>query len=191
MIWKKSLTIVALGVVFTTCYTIFAQADKPTKQVDAKSCVSLLPKKIVEEILIKNSGWKILEFSDLSPDDQVIWKQTSANYCPGVAIGDFSGDGRQTYAVAIILDAGKRQEEKLFFADLKNDVLTITELNSENNVTFFAAVRKGTPGEYKDVYDRTKKISIKNETIVYIHLESSAVTFYMRNNKFEKLLVSD
>lgn len=156
------------------------------------TCASLLPKDLSERLAATYIGWRVLERSDLNVDDQTIWdQQWGSKECPGVAIGNFRDLNKLDYAVAIVHKTDSLREEKLLFADMRSKPYRVVELHSEKIASNFAVVRKGLPGQYKDVYDRTTAIDIRIDTIIYEHIEASAIAFIFRKGAFEKLLVSD
>lgn len=47
-------------------------------------------------------GWKVVSLADLSDDDRKLWQDVHHDACPGIAMGNFGGDGVVRAAVTLI-----------------------------------------------------------------------------------------
>ena len=156
-------------------------------------CEAALPPTIKKELSEKYKGWKVLEIPDLISDDQILWEATAGEQaCPGVAGGDFKGNGQNSYAVALIRASkpSPRVSEKLVFVEKKDNTYLISELFSADDVPI-SVVERGPPGEYRDFYDETKRVKVATDTILRTRLEARTVAYYFNGKTFAKILVSD
>lgn len=159
----------------------------------AGPCEAALPPAIRELLGEKHKGWKVLEIPDLISDDQILWEATAGEQaCPGVAGGDFKGNGQNSYAVALIRASkpSPRVSEKLVFVEKKDNTYLISELFSADDVPI-SVVERGPPGEYRDFYDETKRVKVATDTILRTRLEARTVAYYFNGKTFAKILVSD
>ena len=154
-------------------------------------CALSLPKSAREAIAASYKNWRILEKTDLNPDDQTLWDKYRRGECPGVAAGNFDGTNQKTYAVLIISQAPKKQAKLLLLKRNHFGKYKIVLIYEEGKVTNFPAIHKGLPGTYADFYVKEKTVKVKTDVIIYEHIEASAIAFYYQHGKFEQLLVSD
>jgi hypothetical protein len=155
-------------------------------------CAAALPEDLKTKVGTAYAGWKVLELSDLGAYDQMLWTGALEDSCPGVAVGEFRQPGQKSYGITLIRGSGLSLEQKLLFAAAANDSYNLVELYSETiKGGGYAVVLKGAPGQYQDFYEEVEPVAVKNDTIVYEHMEASAITFYANGDKFEQILVSD
>jgi hypothetical protein len=187
---KISIPIILLLVYLSVAFSCIANSKR---SLNVTSCASLLPLALKNEIGIYYKGWRILEYSDLSSEDQKIWNQAHKGVCPGVIEGHFDGSKDSSYAVTIIQEIANRKNVKLLLAKKANANYKFEVLYDPVGVTIshYPVIYKGASGVYRDFYDDSVFAEAQNDVIIYEHLEASAIAFVYMSGEFRRVLISD
>ncbi len=138
----------------------------------------------VTTYLAKYPAWHIVNMSDLSPEDQDLWRRYQGAACPGQAQADLKGDGHVSYGLVllskeglravILLDDNGKYKPQILYSD-KGDV---------------EVVHTAAPGPAYE-FETKRRVNIPHQSFVFEHLESSATHYYWRNGKVESVTISD
>jgi hypothetical protein len=94
-------TVILVGVFLSLGGTACSQSI--VEPVNHSSCsADTLPSQFRQKLSTEFRAWKIHELSDLSPFAKARWDSAKYAGCPGIAIGEFRENSRQSYAVIIV-----------------------------------------------------------------------------------------
>ena len=152
----------------------------------ADQCAASLPLPLMKLLANSYSSWKVVDRSTLSNEDQ----QLTNLKCPGIVVGAF-GPGSNSIAILLGMKTNDHYQVRLLLAKptTKSD-FTIIELLSEETYQY-PIIYKGRPGKYSDFYDEKKSVTVRNEPLMFEHLEASAKAFYLDNGTYRSILISD
>jgi hypothetical protein len=158
----------------------------------------------VQDFLRTEAGWSIIDTSDLYEPERGVWEQRDvweryrgAGPCPGLAEGNFFGNDKLAYALALKKTIGGHTFEKLVVISRSGEKFITTELVPQKDVAYenesapvIFVVWKTVPGTYRDE-DSGKSITIKSDPIVYEHVEQpwSTIYYYYSEGAFKSLHV--
>ena len=134
-------------------------------------------------------GWQVVRAGDLGANDRDLWKQHGAGLCPGVAAVDLDGDGRRSFAVALVRRAsGGGVEETLIHLQPGDNhgSASRTELDGVRNLPHAQPVRRAPPGPAEDV-DRGEIHQLKGDSILYGDAAGDQRRFYRQDGQFSSI----
>lgn len=134
-------------------------------------------------------GWQVVRIGDLGADDRDLWKQHGAGQCPGVTAVDLDGDGRRSFAVALIQKApGGRVNETLIHLQPGDNrgPASRTELDAVRELPHAQPVRRAPPGPAEDL-DRGEIRQLKGDSILYGDAAGEQRRFYRQDGQFNSI----
>lgn len=146
-----------------------------------------LPQDLQREIVSKYPGTKLVTLSDLSEDDRGVFQKDHGDSCPGLVKVDFYGDGKPTWALALIAKDGAKERAELVLAHQIGEHWRTTLLEKASTVP---VVWSQPPGGYQDVYGQ-KKIQATRPVIVFCGYESWAILYAWTGKDFTKIWIAD
>lgn len=149
----------------------------------------------VQVSLRLESGWSILETTDLIEEDRALWEQFHPGQCPGIAVLNFDGRGENGYALALVQFGNGRDREKLVLFTRKDGQLSKRVLVPPSNILYtnVAApfvVWRAPPGIYHDL-KTDRQIKLLHDGVVYERMEATATLFYFMHGQFKSILTSE
>ncbi len=133
-----------------------------------------------------------MQTDDLYSDDQRSWNvQHGAEKCAGVVRGIFNPPLGDTYAVLLIRSAGSRSDTLLLLLVRDGEEWNATRMYEEQSVAYPPVIVRGRPGAYRDFYDQEQVSLTIAHSVVYWHMESSALAFVHADGEVRRVLVSD
>lgn len=155
-------------------------------------CEPELPKSALEFVETEYPGWRILETEDLYADHQLLWNAVrGTETCAGVVRDIFNPPLGETYAVLIIRPVGSRSDIQLLLLERNGRNWKASLLIEENSVALAPVIFRGDPGPYHDFYNRRQVTETLVHSVIYEHLESSALAFVYVDDEVRRVLVSD
>jgi hypothetical protein len=153
-------------------------------------CEPNLPAAARELLASSFAQYRILELSDLNADDQLIWKSSYPNACPGVVQGAFTGEQTE-YAVLLIPVGAARQDIRAVLLQTK-DVggMTQTEVFAERRSVNLPVIRRSAPGVYEDVQTGIA-LTASNDVVLIEHLESKVTALVFSQGEVRKLTLAE
>jgi len=175
-----AMGIIGKAILFT------AMIGAPTLAADP--CAN--PPPVVLDYLAAHPGWRIVRRVDLIRDDQELWAQAYRERCPGLATVDFDGTGRPHIGLALLGTInGKRHEQVVVIRrsgkNIEQHVLSAPFAIGRADVIYTVP-----PGVAKQ-WDGPKQVTLKQESLVYEHMESAAIQYYFAKGKFRSIQISD
>lgn len=153
----------------------------------ASSCV---PDDMKSTLSSSLPGWKLVELRDLREDDQRLLHERPSSDCPGVAVGDFQGLGRKSYAFTLFeVQGGLRQILVVFDPMVSDTKKRIIVLDGPREVAYLSVIWRIEPGENSDV--NGKKFTTRSDSIMYEAIESGALLFYFSNGGYRHVQMVD
>jgi hypothetical protein len=146
------------------------------------------PPGLGEQISAKYPGARLTYIADLTQYDRGLFQKDHGTRCPGLARVDFYGDGRPTWALALIAVDGSKKTAQLVAARQLGKTWQTKVLD-----TAWAAapvVWREAPGKYRDVYGE-KTIRATHQTIVFGEYESWAILYAWTGKEVTKIWISD
>ena len=144
----------------------------------------------IRQYLTRNfPDWKIVEESDLLPEDRAQWSKRHAEDCPGFIAGRFVPIKEPVYAVVLIPKVPAPHRTKLLVFRKRRQtytVRTLLELQEATSPVIFTM-----PAGTYESWDQSQKVRTKRPVIFYVHYEASTVMFYWAKGKFRKLQLLD
>ena len=149
-------------------------------------CSSVLPKGVTLPI-----GWRVVSLVDLPKDDRELWEREHGGQCPGAVVGKLTGDGRVSYALALLQNGpgGKMLEQLVVMFSAGRQFSRITLVKPTAVISPFV-VWVAPPGKYSGV-DGTPPVRIPHDSFVYEKMEATARQFFYRNGGFRSLLTAE
>jgi hypothetical protein len=151
-------------------------------------CNKLPPE--VADYLRANSGWKIVQFSDLVSDDQALWNQYSRGQCPGMTLVDFDGSGKKFHALALLQRSNGQLLEKVVVFRLSKRGLEEHILSEAGPASRADVIYRVGPGKTHE-WDNSKEFLVPHDSLIYEHMESAARQYYYSRGKFRYVQTSD
>lgn len=171
-------------------FPIFYFALLISSCVSAHDCSPKLPQEIYKTLNTSYKDYRVLRVSDLNEEDQVIWKNSYKNICPGVVHGNFT-ENRKQYAVLLVPNNGDRKDFKVvLFGNQNGSSANAKEILSEKIIGNLPVIRRSGPGIYID-RESNQRISVKNDALLIEHLESKITAIVYTKNKFHLITIAD
>ena len=139
-----------------------------------------LPDDLQREVTKKHPGTKVVRLSDIGDEDRRLFKKDHGDACPGLAKVDFYGDGKPTFALALITRSESNATTELVIAHQYEAVWKLMSLGKADGPV--PVVWSDKPGEYTDV-DGAKKIRATKQVIVFCRYSAWAVLYAWKNNQ--------
>jgi hypothetical protein len=152
----------------------------------------------VQDFLRTEAGWSIIDMDDLYEPQRDAWERyRGGGLCPGMAQGNFFGDNKPAYALALKKTIDGHLFEKLVVISRIGERLIATELVPQKDMVYAGAsaptilvVWRTVPGTYKDL-DSDESIDVKSDPIVFELIESTSTIYYYAEGAFKSLLATD
>lgn len=150
-----------------------------------------LPESVRATLLRRYPSAKVVEVSDLAPEDQALWKTAHGKKSPGYAKGGFRGRRGPCFAVCLIKREEGRLLEAVVVAELpsRGDV-RLSVLSDWLETTTPSVVRKEKRGLYWSA-DGIESVETRYDVIIYEKLEAGAILFYWTGTAFGELTISE
>jgi hypothetical protein len=157
----------------------------------AQGCADSLMRSIPAGIISGLPGWSVVTVRDLPNDDKKLWATAHGDRCPGIAVGNFTGDRKPSYAVAFIRKApsGQLFEQLVLFAAYGPGRYRVVAVRPTEVVSPFV-VWVAPPGTYSGV-EQGGNIKIANDSFVYEKLEAFATQYYLDRGRLRSLVSSN
>jgi len=146
-----------------------------------------IPSALERKLPERFPGTRIVGLADLSDEDKKLYQADHDNRCPGAVSIDFYGDGKPTWAIALISESGETRKGQLLVAHSEHSGWSIRSLET---FTGTPVVWEENPGRYKDVYGE-KTLIAKYPVIVLCFYEASAIVYCWTGQKADKIWISD
>lgn len=160
--------------------------------VASAACEPTLPEPAFELLKADYPRWRVLQTEDLFSDDQQSWiVNQGAATCVGVVRDIFNPPLGDTYAVLLIRSAGSRSDTLLLLLVRDGEEWKASPLYEEKSVLHPPVIVRGRPGAYPDFYDRDQVTQTITNSVVYWHMEASALAFVHTDGEVRRVLVSD
>jgi hypothetical protein len=148
-----------------------------------------LPLELQNVIAGKYSGAKVVGLSDLDQDDKGFFQKDHGDACPGVTKVDFYGDGKETFALALITKTGTKEKAELVLAHRVGGRWETKMLDTVDGAPV-PVVWSQPPGDYRDV-DGKKEIRATRPVIVFAGYESWAILYAWTDTGVSKIWLQD
>lgn len=146
-----------------------------------------LPEEIRAYLAQRLPDWKVVDLSDLLPDDREWWLKKHPNDSPGFVAGRFAPTRAPAYGVTLIpKNPDDRRAKFLIFHNSGRGYTAETMLELPNATP--PVVFQGSAGVYKSP-DQSRQVRTRYPVIFYVHYEASATIFYWSKGKYRKLQV--
>jgi hypothetical protein len=147
-----------------------------------------LPSDLQREVTRKHPGTRLVSFSDLGEEDRRLYQKDHGDACPGLAKVDFYGDGKPTFALALITRSESKATTELVLAHQVEAVWRTRTLDKADGPV--PVVWSDKPGKYADV-DGEKKIRATRPVIIFCRYSAWAVLYAWTNNRVAKIWLAD
>jgi len=124
-----------------------AVANDQTKD----SCA--LPPGLGEEISKDYANTKLVSLADLDEHDRKLFQKEHGNRCPGLMRVDFYGDGKPTWALALIAGENPKRRAQLVVARQTDRGWETRTLETTDGTPVIWRMK---PGRYTDVYGKRR-----------------------------------
>jgi hypothetical protein len=158
-----------------------AVANEQTKD----SCA--FPPGLGEEISKVYATSKLVSLADLDEHDRKLFQKEHGNRCPGLTRVDFYGDGKSTWALALIAGENPQRKAHLVVAHQTDRGWEIRSLETADGTPVVWSMN---PGKYTDVYGK-KTVVATHPAIVFCGYESWAILYAWTGKNAEKVWLSD
>jgi hypothetical protein len=171
----------------------------PTRLSVPSPCDNALPVSLLETVRRVHPGSQIVTLDLLSDGDRKFYVGQNVKGCPGVASGDFFGDGTTAYAILLRRPLGKRWEVSLVVArpqqspNRERGSWTLNVLETMKGMPREAGAPVVVPvpkGDYTDV-DGKKTLKSSHVTFALVKYEASTIVYVWEGSHFEKVWVQD
>lgn len=174
---------IASLVTFSVCSGAMAQPN---------SCLDVLPGEILDIIESEYANWEIFSNDDLISDHQIMWDiYHGKDKCAGIVEDVFSPPLDETFAILLIRSNQERKESQILFFVFEDNSWNHSVVLRKSNISSYPVIFMGDPGQYSDFYDRRQSTDTNFSTLIYEHMESSAIVFIYANGTIIERLVSD
>jgi hypothetical protein len=176
----KTMSICAVGFwLFVFGQMVFAAPQKTACD---------LPAGLQREIASKYPGARLVSSSDLSEYDREYFQKEHGNRCPGLVKVNFYGDGKPTWALVLIAKDGANEKAQLVVAHQVRGNWGLALLETAG--ASIPVVWSEGPGEYPDLYGRTK-IRTTRPVIVFCGYSSWAILYAWTGTYVDKIWIAD
>jgi len=114
------------------------------------------PAGLLEEISKKYHDARLVSLQDLDDYNRRLYKKGHGTRCPGLVRVDFYGDGKSTWALALISKEGSKQKVEQVVA---HHVAAGWETRSLDATDDTPVVWREGPGKYEDIYGQKKLLA--------------------------------
>lgn len=174
-------TSICFGILCSVALVLPAAASSENPACD-------IPQDLQHELHAKYMQSKLVELSDLDEHDRDLFDKQHDGACPGVVKVDFYGDRRPTLAMILIAQAAGNKKAELVVAHKIGETWKTTLLDTAD--ASIPVVWSENPGDYHDVYGK-KTIRATRPVIVFCGYESWAILYAWKNDRVEKIWLSD
>jgi hypothetical protein len=143
---------------------------------------------LIEQVSTRYPGTRIIAIADLDQYHKELFQKDHGTRCPGLDKVDFYGDGRPTWALALISGEGSRETAQLVVAR-KLDKTWETKILDTAPRSVPVIWHEG-PGKYRDIHGE-KTIRATHQTIVFAEYESWAILYAWTGRAVKKIWISD
>jgi hypothetical protein len=147
-----------------------------------------LPLGLNEQISAKYPGVRLTDLADLDQHDKELFQQDHGARCPGLEKVDFYGDGRPTWALALISGEGPKEIAQLIVARQLGKIWETKVLDTAPRSV--PVIWHEVPGKYRDVHGE-KTIRAAHQAIVFAEYESWAILYAWTGKQVTKIWISD
>lgn len=166
-------------------FSLLVLARPAAAQQSNDSCDLL--KDLQQEIARKYPGPALVSLADLGEDNRALFQKGHAEACPGLVKLDFYGDGKPTFALALLTKSETNWKTQLVLAHQVGAVWKTNTLDTTNGPA--PVVWSEKPGEYKGVYGN--KIHATRPVIIFCGYSSWAVLYAWMNDRIAKIWLRD
>ena len=146
-----------------------------------------LPAGLDEEISKDFANTKLVSLADLGEHDRKLFQKEHGNRCPGLMRVDFYGDGKPTWALALIAGENPKRRAQLVVARQTDRGWEARSLETTDGTP---VIWRMNPGKYTDVYGKKTVVAI-HPAIVFCGYESWAILYAWTGKNAEKVWLSD
>lgn len=144
-----------------------------------------LPARLNQTIATQWKGWRLMQLSDLSHDDQGLWLKKWGALCPGLATGHFMNSTSTEIAVSII--DPRTGEQAVMLATPEDHTGFVTQIISPpSRVAAYAVIHALPPGKYSEV-EGGPTVDTKLDSIAVETIEAGMTMFYENRGSFHSL----
>jgi hypothetical protein len=148
-----------------------------------------LPQGLQPEIATKYPGARVVQLSDLAPDDKASFQSDHGNACPGLAKVDFYGDGKSTLAIVLLIPKKPENESRLIVAH-ETKAWNIMALDTGGTGLYAPMVWTGPSGKVTDI-ESGKTINAAHPVIVFGTSDSWTIVYAWIGKKVDKVWIMD
>lgn len=150
-----------------------------------------LPENINKFIHNSFNGWRVVTLSDLSADDQSIWKRSfKSTACPGYIVGKFKGKGGIYYAITLIKNNADGTFQQTLVLASKNFNERVVVLSKPDKVDRISVVELMPSGKYYD-NKSDNNVAIPNDAIGFETIEAGQIIYYWNGKTFIHFISSE
>jgi hypothetical protein len=146
-----------------------------------------LPPGLGEEISKDYANTKLVGLADLDDHDRKLFQKEHDNRCPDLVRVDFYGDGKPTWALALIAGENPQRRAQLVVAHQTDRGWETRSLEMTDGTP---VIWRMNPGKYTDVYGKKTIVAI-HPAIVFCGYESWAILYAWTGKNAEKVWLSD
>ena len=176
----------ALKAICVTCLWLFLSLEAVGASTTTEPC--RLPHDLQLQIAKKYASFRIVTLSDLGDDDKEMFQKDHPNACPGMAEVDFYGDGKPTFALALLVKRGSTEDANLLVVHQTAEGWNLRSLDSAE--ASVPVVWSQPPGKYDDIYGN-KSIIARHPVIVFCGYNSWAIVYAWKSDHVEKVWLRD
>ena len=161
-------------------------------------CRPEIPTSLAADLRALFPNSKLLTADMLDAGNRRQFLKENPGSCPGVATGDFFGDGRPAFAIVLCQPLGKREGPPTFIGS-REAVLVVARPDATGKWWFqlvdsandsIAVVESLPPGDYASVY-ADGVIHAKHDAIGFGGFSSWFIVFGWNGSSFEKVWLAD
>jgi hypothetical protein len=165
-----------------------------SSQQSSSTCApTVLPPDVSEWLKNHLSGWRIKTTQDLEAYHQKLWNENRPNQCPGIAQGHFTNATEGEFALLLVPESTEKKGYKVLAfikpKGMRARAPKIVEYEKDEN-SERVVLYPTPPGLYKDP-ENTRRARIPSDGIVIEEMEAGATLYFWRNNRFERLIISE
>lgn len=165
-----------------------------SQQPSADACErTLLPEPARKLLERKFPSWRIRTVNDLPADEQEAWRKIRGeSACPGIAVGHFEAEDRDTYAVVLVPKSNNKPIYRLIVINKGRTSFAMKVLEAPNREVPVPEIYKLPPGDYDYLEsDETKRIHLTRDSFQVEIFERAAWLYYWKNGKYHSLAVTE
>ena len=148
----------------------------------------ILPVGLREQISKEYPDKRIVTIADLSDYNRKLFQKAHDGRCPGATKVNFYGDGKPTWAIALVWGDNPNRKAELLVA---REMGVNWEIRSLDTTDGTPVVWHEGPGKYEDMYDKKETIAAANPVIVFTGYGSWSVLYAWTGKEVQKLQLSD